>query len=155
MYKIPWWEITLGLSNLTLAGIVAWSTYKNAKKDRSVHIADKRSDWNKNFIDIVSEMQLLQEKILLQRLSTKSLNIEIDEEYQRLMFLSNKLGLMFNKDEQGYEIYKVETEIHNAIISKNLDKVLEFSKKLDKLAHDILGKQRKMIAELDSKNPLI
>ncbi|MEM6863524.1 MAG: hypothetical protein AAF575_00015 [Bacteroidota bacterium] len=90
MTGIPWWEICLGASNLVLAGVVAWSSWSSSKKDRKVHIADKRMEWITDFRNTVSELLAFAYLAMPPRAS----GVRAEEVLERFAAFRNKISLM-------------------------------------------------------------
>jgi len=84
----PLWEIALGASNFILAAVVAWSTWRNAKKDRKVHLADKRMEWITDFRNTVSEL------VSVAHMAAPPRPDNANELMERFLTLKNKLSLM-------------------------------------------------------------
>ena len=86
----PLWEIALGASNFILAAVVAWSTWRNAKKDRKVHVADKRMEWITEFRNAVSEL-------LSAAFLARNGREELEPHIEKFFVLKAKLEMMDTK----------------------------------------------------------
>lgn len=164
---VDWWEICLGLSNLILAGVVGYSAWKISNKDRKVHLADKQQDWLKEFRHNISELMALHITMSIKKMKKMEDGLPDVEEYESRRFqqlselelINNKVLLMFDTKDGFFEKIKNNIDQCNGILSKLTRDTLGMMGlqhlELRELVDEIIQRQRKKIADLDTKNPLV
>nr|WP_298997256.1 hypothetical protein [uncultured Allomuricauda sp.] len=170
------WEFLLGVGNITLAIVVVGVTVYNNKRNRLVHLADKRKEWLVEFRSRVAELTALLtmsrfEDSILQNKKT-SLDKEGDEKANykfleeiksynvvrtRMITLTNELMLLsFEDDNDAFlttkmgDLLKVVSSFDKVQYEGEEIKTSELATKIMAASHLIVSAKWKKIKELDA-----
>ena len=147
--------LAVGIVSIFVAMVVLVVNNRNQARNRKIHVADKRQEWCRDFRNLLGDCINLQNQImkgLVENLVDRQLKL------QELATIHLRFRLMFMDGDSKYSKLKDSLDI----IYKELNKMgpnpgfigLE-REKLLKTSNEILGEQRRKIANLDSEKPLI
>ncbi len=135
--------MTFDIGNLILglsAGVLAWVTWnsnnKNSKRDRLVHIANKRQEWINDLRDCVSELLGICSTVIEEDVK--------DEEvfFYKYYFLISKIRLLLNPHEQKTKL--LEEELNKLIDVENREVDFQFYEQMEnvrKIVNEILKEE--------------
>lgn len=137
-------EFLIGAGTFLLAIIVAISTGYTAKRNRRVHIADKRKEWLGEFRSKVAEL------LLTLTLLDRKRDLEILERHNLLI---NELLLLSFQDMDNSDASKSMTELLQQLLAmqtdSNPDATSGNAANVMKTAHKIIDDKWKKIKNLD------
>ncbi|KAA2218509.1 hypothetical protein [Maribacter flavus] len=159
-------ELAIGIGTFVLGIAVAIATWYNASKDRKVHISDKQQDWLIQFREITSNLIGIQNQLFYKYWSIIDTNITTDEIVRGRQDLGHELEkyqaqllLMFDSNDKIYKKFVSHFAIINPILFKGAlseeNLLIGARNKMFDDIHQTIKKQKKRIANLNTKNPLI
>ena len=164
--EIPWWEISLGISNLLLAGVVAWSSWYSSKKDRKVHIADKRMEWvrefRSNMAELMEAMRTMNIIINYDEKDTPFQKGDFEKETKRFYLIGERIGYLFPMDhKKGMELYEQIGKAYKLAEKVDFSEkkggkaLVKMEDKIYNLVDEIQNEQLERIRNLDTKSRLM
>ncbi len=151
---IDFGNLAVGIGTFTLAVVLAIISIVSTRKDRKIHIADKRQELISTFRRQVSQVMTLQQQ---HNLIIKDCSVEeLDALIKELNMAENGIRFMFDPtDKRRDKLEDIFAEITNDFKNKQTEYFAEKQYQIIKITDSIISKQRKKIVELDNSEPII
>ncbi|MFH7010851.1 hypothetical protein ACHRV5_03210 [Flavobacterium sp. FlaQc-52] len=147
-------NLAVGIGTFALATVLGIVSIVSTRKNRKIHIADKRQEWVASFRKQVSQILTLQKQfdLIIKDCSVEELDVLLKE----LNMASNEIRFMFDPtDKRRDKLEELFAEIFNDFRNKQTEDFAKKQYQIIKIADSIISKQRKKIIELDNSEPII
>ncbi len=151
---IDYGNLAIGIGTFALAIVLGIISITSTRKGRKIHIADKRQEWVSTFRKQVSQVLTLQQQfsLIIKDCSVEELDVLLKE----LNMASNEIRFMFDPtDQRRDKLEDLFAEIWNDFKNKDTGNFAEKQYQIIKITDSIISKQRRMIVDLDSSEPII
>jgi len=147
-------NLAVGIGTFALAIVLGVISIVSTRKNRKIHIADKRQEWVASFRKQVSQVLTLQQQY---NLIIKDCSVEeLDALLKELNMASNEIRFMFDPtDKRRDKLEDLFAEIFNDFRNKQTEDFAKKQYQVIKITDSIISKQRKKIIGLDNSEPII